>query len=48
MFPGKFSSDYEKNKGILKEVVELSSKNLRNQLAGSITNLLKNEVSQIA
>lgn len=48
MFPEKFSSDYEKNKVNLKEVIELSSKSLRNQLAGSITNLLKNEGSQIA
>jgi len=48
MFPEKFSSDYEKNKEILREVVELSSKNLRNQLAGSIANLLKSEGTQIA
>jgi len=39
----KFSEDYEKNKLILKELVYMKSKKMRNILAGYITTLKKME-----
>lgn len=40
-YPGKFSSSFEKNKEILKEILEIRSKKLRNILAGYIARILK-------
>lgn len=39
-FPEKFSQDFEENKKILAEVAEISSKKMRNQIAGYVTSLL--------
>ena len=45
MYPDKFTSDFEKNKEVLRELFEISSKGLRNQIAGYIAHLLKGEKS---
>lgn len=39
-FPEFFSEDFEKNKKALEEVTEISSKKLRNRLAGYITSIV--------
>lgn len=39
-FPEIFSADFEKNKKALGEVAEISSKKLRNRLAGYITSIM--------
>lgn len=40
-YSGKFTADYETNKKLVGELVNVSSKKLRNLLAGYITNLVK-------
>ncbi|MEM5801821.1 MAG: 30S ribosomal protein S17e [Candidatus Aenigmatarchaeota archaeon] len=45
-YSDKFSEDFEKNKVILKELIDMKSKKLRNILAGYITNLKKREKLQ--
>ncbi len=40
-YSGKFTVDYETNKKMVEELVNVSSKKLRNLLAGYITNLVK-------
>jgi small subunit ribosomal protein S17e len=37
----KFSTDFEKNKQVIKELVEIKSKKLRNTLAGYITKVMR-------
>lgn len=37
----EFEKDFDKNKSILSEVVDISSKKIRNVLAGYITRLMK-------
>jgi len=37
----KFTSDFNKNKKILSELVDISSKQLRNKIAGYIVHLVK-------
>jgi len=40
-YPDRFSTDFDKNKEILKEIVDIKSKKLRNILAGYITKTVK-------
>ncbi len=40
-YPERFSSDFEKNKEVLKEIMEIKSKKIRNMVAGYITSYLK-------
>ena len=37
----KFTNNFEKNKKVLDEVVDIPSKQLRNKIAGSIVHLVK-------
>ena len=41
MYPDKFTLDFEHNKRVVSELINVSSKKLRNQIAGYITHLLK-------
>ncbi len=48
-YPNKFTTDFEENKKFVEEVVIISTKTLRNKLAGYITgfcNRLEGEVAQ--
>ena len=48
-YPNKFTTDFDENKKLVEEVVIISSKNLRNKLAGYITgfcNRLEGEVAE--
>jgi small subunit ribosomal protein S17e len=48
-YPNKFTTDFEENKNLVEEVVIISSKTIRNKLAGYITgfrNRLEGEVTQ--
>lgn len=48
-YPNKFTTDFDENKNLVEEVVIISSKTLRNKLAGYITgycNRLEGEVEQ--
>ena len=40
-YPDRFSADFDKNKEVLKEIVDIKSKKLRNILAGYITKVMK-------
>jgi len=40
-FPDKFITDFETNKKLLESLTNISSKNLRNRVAGCITQLQK-------
>jgi len=40
-YPDRFSTDFDKNKEVLKEIVDIKSKKLRNILAGYITKTVK-------
>ncbi len=42
-FYDRFTTDFEHNKKVLVEIVEIRSKKLRNQIAGYITHLKKLE-----
>ena len=39
--PGKFTSNFDKNKELLKETADIPSKKIRNLIAGSVTGLVK-------
>jgi len=39
--PGKFTTDFDKNKELLKETADIPSKKIRNLIAGSVTGLVK-------
>lgn len=39
----KFTEDYSKNKEVVKELIDIKSKKLRNIIAGYITNLKRQE-----
>lgn len=39
----KFSDDHSKNKEIIKGIIDIKSKKLRNTIAGYVTNLKKQE-----
>lgn len=48
-YPNKFTTDFEENKNLVEEVVFISSKTLRNKVAGYITGYhhrLEGEVEQ--
>ena len=40
----KFTTDFEKNKEVMSELIELKSKTIRNIVAGYLTNLKRQEV----
>lgn len=40
----KFTEDYSKNKELIKELIDIRSKKLRNTIAGYITGLKKQEL----
>ena len=40
-YPDRFTTDFEKNKEVLSELTIISSKTLRNHIAGYITKTLK-------
>lgn len=39
-FPGKFTTDFESNKHVLRSIIQISSTKLRNCIAGYITRLV--------
>jgi small subunit ribosomal protein S17e len=39
-FPGKFTTDYENNKKLVKTLTNVSSKKIRNRVAGYIIRLI--------
>jgi len=41
----KFTEDYSKNKELIKGLIDIRSKKLRNIIAGYVTNLKKQELS---
>ena len=41
LYPDRVSLDFEENKKLVSDVVEVSSKKLRNQIAGYLTHLVK-------
>lgn len=41
----KFTADYSKNKELIKQLIDIRSKKLRNIIAGYVTNLKKQELS---
>ena len=41
MYRDKFSNDFTKNKDALNEIVEISSKKLKNKIAGCIVHIVK-------
>jgi small subunit ribosomal protein S17e len=43
----KFTTDFEKNKELIKGVCEIKSKKLRNMIAGYITSLKKRETFNV-
>ncbi len=43
MYPDLFTRDFEHNKKVVNELIEVNSKKLRNQIAGYITHLKKVE-----
>ncbi|KYH37297.1 MAG: 30S ribosomal protein S17 [Candidatus Bathyarchaeota archaeon B24] len=42
----KFTADYESNKKLVEELVEVPSKKIRNLLAGYVTSLVKMQVKE--
>jgi len=42
-FPGKFTSDFEKNKKLVEALTHINSKKLRNRVAGYTTHLIVSE-----
>ncbi len=41
LYPDKFTRDFEHNKQMVKELLDVQSKKLRNQIAGYITRLVR-------
>ncbi len=41
MYPDLFTTDFEHNKRVVAQLVEVESKKLRNQIAGYLTRLVK-------
>jgi len=41
LYPDRVSLDFEENKKLVSEVADVSSKKLRNQIAGYLTHLVK-------
>ena len=46
-YPNSFKPDFDENKKVLHEVVEMESKRLRNVIAGYLTRLVKKEINDI-
>jgi len=44
--PDRFSSDFEKNKPVVQELIPKANKKLRNIIAGYITRLVKQQQAQ--
>lgn len=44
-YPDKFSTDFDKNKEIMGNMVSIKSKKMRNIMAGYITTLKKQEIA---
>ena len=44
--PGKFTTDFEENKKLVAEYSTVSTKHLRNKIAGYITRLVKQQANQ--
>ena len=44
--PGKFTTDFEENKVLVAEYSTVSTKHLRNKIAGYITRLVRQEANQ--
>ncbi len=44
-YPDKFTDDFDKNKKVLEEIIKITSKKIRNQLAGYITNVIKSKAT---
>ena len=42
----RFSTDFEKNKEVLKELIDFESKRMRNVVAGYLTSLKKQEIKK--
>ena len=40
-YPDKFTNNYEKNKELMKKLVEMESKTIRNEVAGYIVHLIE-------
>lgn len=40
-YPNSFTADFERNKEVLEQVAVITSKNLRNQIAGYITKVMR-------
>ena len=45
-FPDKFTEDFENNKEMVDALTNVSSRKLRNRVAGYITNLIKSNQSE--
>jgi len=43
MYPDKFTEDFETNKRLVQELTDITSKTVRNRVAGYITRLVKVE-----
>ncbi len=43
MYPDKFTDDFETNKRLVQELTDITSKTVRNRVAGYITRLVKVE-----
>jgi len=43
--PDKFSTDFEKNKEVMKDLIDIKSKRTRNVVAGYLTSLKKQKKS---
>ncbi len=41
MYPDRFTTDFEENKKAVMELTDITSKRIRNQVAGYITRLMK-------
>jgi small subunit ribosomal protein S17e len=45
-YADKFTTDFEKNKEVIKELIDIKSKRLRNVIAGYITSLKNKKIKQ--
>ncbi|PKL67792.1 MAG: 30S ribosomal protein S17e [Methanobacteriales archaeon HGW-Methanobacteriales-1] len=43
---GKFTTDFDENKKLVEEFSTVSTKHLRNKIAGYVTRLVRNEAKQ--
>lgn len=42
-YEGKFTTDFEENKKLVEEFTTVSTKHLRNKIAGYVTRLIRNQ-----